>query len=1050
MAAYVELRCQSAFSFLQAASAPEDLVARAVELGYSALALGDAGGVYGQPRFHKAARAAGLKPIVGAEVGLDEPELAPGGRLLLLVESRAGYRNLCRLLTRGHAGRPKGECAVRLAELEAHGGGLVCLTGGALPQARARGAAEALLGRLRERFGPRGVWVELCRHLERGEEPRNEAGLGLARRLGLGVVATQGVRYARVEGQRLQDVLTCLARGVRLDTAGTQLLPNAERHLKAPAEMAALFADLPEALENTLGVAERCAFDLSDLGYRFPDYPVPPGETQWSFLARLVQEGARWRYRPLEPRHEEQLARELAVIARLGLAGYFLVVWDIARFCREQGILAQGRGSAANSAVCYALGITAVDPIGMGLLFERFLSEERESWPDIDLDLPSGAQREAVIQYVYRRYGADGAAMTANVITYRQRSALREVGKALSLPDEPLARLAALSRHHGRGELGAHEAPGADPDEDGEGLIAAAREAGFAPEDGRVRLLCELTRELLHLPRHLGQHSGGMVIAGGRLDQVVPLEPARMPGRMVVQWDKDDCADLGIIKVDLLGLGMLRALEEAVPLVRAHEGVEIDLAHLPADDPKVYAMLQRADTVGVFQVESRAQMATLPRLRPRCFYDLVIEVALIRPGPIVGQMVHPYLARRAGREPVTYAHPSLEPVLARTLGVPLFQEQIMRVAMVAAGFRPGEAEELRRAMTHKRSPERMAALVGRLRDGMAARGITGQAADGIVQSITSFALYGFPESHAASFALLVYASAYLKAHHPAAFTCALLNAWPMGFYHPATVVKDAQRHGLAVRPVDVGRSGWRCRLEPDGAVRLGLRFVAGLRREAGARVEAEQARAPFAGVRDFERRCRLREDELATLAELGAFGSLGLTRREALWQVAALETSGRGERPLLERLPPPGEPSPLAPMRAEERTAADLRASGLTAGPHPMTHRRASLRARGALPAASLPLQAHGARAAVGGLVVIRQRPMTARGMCFITLEDESGLANLVLTPDVFEAQRAEIVGAPALLAEGRLEIREGVTNLRVERVERLLASGEVPSRDFH
>ncbi|HSA24173.1 MAG TPA: error-prone DNA polymerase, partial [Myxococcota bacterium] len=891
-----------------------------------------------------------------------------------------------------------------------------------------------------------------------GEDRRNQALLGLARRLGLGLLATNDVRHATRAGRRLLDVLTCLRLHVSLDTAGTRLRPNAERHLKAPAEMAALFADLPEALENTLRVAERCAFDLSELGYRFPDYPVPPGETQASFLHRLVQEGARWRYRPLEPRHTEQLARELAVIAKLELAGYFLVVWDIARFCRAEGILAQGRGSAANSAVCYALGITAVDPIGMGLLFERFLSEERGSWPDIDLDLPSGEQREAVIQYVYRRYGADGAAMTANVITYRQRSALREVGKVLALPEEPLGRLAALSRHHGRGELGAHEAPGPGaeggyPDADGDGLVAAVREAGLAPEDARVRLLLELTRELQHLPRHLGQHSGGMVIAQGRLDRVVPLEPARMPGRMVVQWDKDDCADLGIIKVDLLGLGMLRALEEAVPLVRAHEGVELDLAHLPADDPEVYAMLQRADTVGVFQVESRAQMATLPRLQPRCFYDLVIEVALIRPGPIVGQMVHPYLNRRAGREPVVYAHPSLEPILARTLGVPLFQEQIMRVAMVAAGFCAGEAEELRRAMTHKRSPERMAALAGRLRVGMAARGITGEAAEGILQAIASFALYGFPESHAASFALLVYASAYLKAHHPAAFTCALLNAWPMGFYHPATLVKDAQRHGLGVRPVDVGRSGWRCRLEPDGAVRLGLRFVSGLRQEAGARVEAEQARAPFADVRDFERRCRLREDELAALAELGAFGALGLGRREALWQVAALETSGRGERPLLARLPPPGEPSPLRPMRAEERTAADLRASGLTAGPHPMAHRRATLRARGALPAASLPLQAHGARAAVGGLVVIRQRPMTARGMCFITLEDESGLANLVLTPDVFAAHRAAIVGAPALFAEGRLEIRDGVTNLRVERVERLLPAAEerceIPSRDF-
>jgi error-prone DNA polymerase len=1045
MAAYIELRCKSAFSFLQAASAPEDLVARAVELGLPALALADVDGLYGQPRFHQAAREAGLRPIVGAELTLEEPELCPGARLLLLVESRAGYRNLCRIITRGHAGRPKGQAAVRLEEIEAHAGGLVCLTGGALEAALARPGgldrAEALLARLREPFGPGRLWLELGRHLERAETRRNAALIALARRAGLPLLATNDARHARAEDRRLMDVFTCLRAGVSLDEAGTRLAVNAERRLKSPAEMAALFAELPEALENTLRVAGRCAFDLEDLGYRFPDFPAPPGESQQDCLRRLVLEGAGRRYRPLERRHLQQLEHELGVIGRLGLAGYFLVVWDIARFCRAEGILAQGRGSAANSAVCYALGITAVDPIGMGMLFERFLSEERGSWPDIDIDLPSGARREAVIQYVYRRYGEDGAAMTANVITYRQRSAVRELGKALGLAEEPVARLAALTGQAGRGGAGDPEAS--------EALEAAAREAGLRPEARRVRLLLELAREMQHLPRHLGQHSGGMVIAQGQLSQVVPLEPARMPGRRVVQWDKDDCAELGLIKVDLLGLGMLKALEEAVPLVRAHEGVDLDLAHLPPDDPAVYAMLQRADTVGVFQVESRAQMATLPRLRPRCFYDLVIEVALIRPGPIVGRMVHPYLNRRAGREPVIYAHPALAPILARTLGVPLFQEQIMRVAMVAAGFSAGEAEQLRRAMTHKRSPARMAALAGRLRAGMAARGITGRAADEIVEGIASFALYGFPESHAASFALLVYASAYLKAHHPAAFTCALLNAWPMGFYHPATLVKDAQRHGLAVRPVDVTRSGVACRLEPDLAVRLGLCFVAGLRREAARAIEAERARAPFTDLAELERRCRLRVDELEALAALGAFAAFGLSRRDALWQVAGLPGAADVARPLFARLPPPAEPSPLVPMRAEERTAVDLALSGLTTGPHPLAHHRAALRARGALPAASLPRRAHGDRVAVGGLVIVRQRPPTARGMCFLTLEDESGLANLVLTPDVFEAHRKVIVGAPVLWAEGRLEIRDGVTNLRVERVERLFGPDGIPARDF-
>ena len=1031
---YAELRAKSAFSFLRASSDPEDLVDRAVELGLAAVALADMDGLYGAPRFYKAAREAGLRSLVGADLTLSGER----GQLLLLVKNRIGYRNLCRLISLGHAGRPKGQSAVSLSLLAEHAEGLLCLTGGALDRSLQSGQAEELLTRLQAIFARHDLWVELGRHFERSEARRNASLVELAQKRGLPLVATNDVRYARVAGRRLHDVFLCLHHKLRLDEAGTRLPPNAERCFKSAADMQALFADLPEAIDNTLRVAERCAFSLEDLGYRFPDFTVPPGETAFSYLHRLVQAGARWRYRPLEPRHMEQISRELALIAKLELAGYFLVVWDIARFCREQHILAQGRGSAANSAVCYALGITAVDPIGMNMLFERFLSEERGSWPDIDLDLPSGEQREKVIQYVYKRYGRHGSAMTANVITYRQRSAVREVGKVLGLDLDRLSRAVGLAR----GPI--HPAARVE----GDMLQKGLREAGFDPGDPQVRLLLELTGEIQHLPRHLGQHSGGMVLAAGRLDEVVPLEPASMPGRTVVQWDKDDCADMGIIKVDLLGLGMLRALEEAVPLVLAHEGVEIDLAHLPQDDPKVYAMLQRADTVGLFQVESRAQMATLPRMKPQNYYDLVIEVALIRPGPIVGKMVHPYLNRRAGREPVSYPHPSLEPILERTLGIPLFQEQIMQVAMAAAGFTAGQAEELRRAMTHKRSPERMQKIASQLHTGMDERGITGDAAEQIVRAIASFALYGFPESHAASFALIVYASAYLKAHHPAAFYAALLNAWPMGFYHPATLVKDAQRHRQTVRPVDLTCSGVGCTVEPDLAVRLGFKFVNGLRRSSAERIVAERKRTRFADLRDLQLRCQLHENELQTLAEVGAFGGMGMRRREALWQVSALETEGRG---LLARLPHPTDASPLPKMNALERTTADLKNVGMTTGPHPFAHLRPALRARGILPAAVLPQQLDGRQVSVAGMVITRQRPRTAKGMCFLTLEDETGLCNIVITPDLFEQNRPVVVGASGLVVAGRLECKDGVTNLRARSFERLEGdTPEIPSRDFH
>ncbi|MBF8287627.1 MAG: DNA-directed DNA polymerase, partial [Candidatus Rokubacteria bacterium] len=853
---FVELHAKSAFSFLEAAVLPEALAERAAALGQPALALVDADGVYGAPRFYGACTRLGITPLVGAEVGMRD-----GGRLPLLVEDREGYKNLCRLLTRIKMRAPKGEGLAGWDDLEEHAGGLVCLTGGVEgPVARrltrdGHEAARATLDRLAGLFGRFGVYAELQRALEREQEAHNEWLSAEAERLGLPLLASNAPLMAQRGDRPLLDTLTCIRHGMTLSQAGRLLARNSERFLKPAREMERLFADCPAAVANSGELALRLGFTLKHLGYRFPDYPLPPGQTPVGFLRALCEKGAAARYGtgPLRGRARKQIEREIDLIGRLDLAGYFLIVWDLVEYCRRHDILVQGRGSAANSAVCYALGITAVDPVGMELLFERFLSEERGEWPDIDLDLPSGDRRERVIQYVYERYGRLGAAMTANVITYRGRSAAREVGKALALPAALCDRLSGL----------VSDWEYKDP---GDTLLVHLREAGCDPGEPVMRHFAHLWTAIQDLPRHLGQHSGGMVICAGRLDGVVPLEPAAMPGRSVVQWDKDDCAAMGMIKVDLLGLGMMALLEDALGMIRLRGG-DVDLAHLPPDDPAVYAMLQKADTIGVFQVESRAQMATLPRLKPECFYDLVVQVAIIRPGPIVGDMVHPYLRRRAGREPVTVPHPSLEPILKRTLGVPLFQEQLLRMAMATAGFTGGEAEELRRAFGFKRRKQAMAEVERKLRAGMAGQGITGEAAEAIVRAITSFALYGFPESHAASFALLAYASAYLKAHHPAAFYAALLNNQPMGFYHPATIVGDAARHGQVIRPVDINHSDWLCAIEADGAVRLGLRYVRGLREEAGRRMERER---PFSSADDLVRRAGLHRDEVARLADIGS------------------------------------------------------------------------------------------------------------------------------------------------------------------------------------
>jgi error-prone DNA polymerase len=1038
---YVELRTASAFSFLEGASLPEKLIQRAADLDIPAVALIDRDGVYGAPRFHLAAKKAGLKAHIGAEV------TSEFGRIALFASTREGYRNLCRLITRMKLAAPKGKGCVQEAALAEFASGLLCLTGGEhgpLTQAIPRGRGRRTLERLAGIYGRGNVYVELQRHYDRDEEALNRRAVELARSCNLPLVATNGARYAEKREREILDVFTCIRNHRNLETAGRLLAANSERHLKSSLEMTRLFNDLPEAIGNTIALSSRLEFTLNDLGYEFPRYPLPDGgDDIAAFLRARTEECALQRFKPYDERSRRQIARELALIEKLGLAGYFLIVWDIVQFCRRENILAQGRGSAANSAVCYALGITAVDPVKMELLFERFLSEERGEWPDIDLDLPSGEQRERVIQHVYQRYGERGAAMTANVITYRGRSAAREVGKALGIDPQTLDRIARL--------ISQWEYK--DPDDT---MKAQFIQAGLDLDQPRVGKFLELCSRLQDLPRHLGQHSGGMIVCQGRLDAVVPLEPATMPGRVVTQWDKDDCAAMGIIKVDLLGLGMMAVLEDSIELIRVHHGEEIDLGHLPPNDPAVYSALQKADTVGMFQIESRAQMSCLPRLRPEHFYDIVVQVAIIRPGPIVGNMVHPYLKRRRGREPVRYPHPSLQPALERTLGVPLFQEQLLRIAMIAASFSGGEAEELRRAFGSKRSERKMREIEVKLRRGMERNGITGAAQDEIILSITSFAQYGFPESHAASFALIAYASAFLKCHYLAAFTTAMLNNQPMGFYNPATLVKDAQRHGLKIKPIDVTRSDWPCTME-DGAMRVGLRYIRGMRESVAQALVGERARSAFVSVDDLARRVpELQKREMVLLAEAGALNFLDPARRahrrDALWQV---ERACRRSGPLLEtsemtRHEQP-DASPLRPMTPEERVVADFTTSGLTTGPHPMAYCRNALNARGVSCAVDLAETRNGAWVRVAGAVIARQRPGAAKGFVFLSLEDETGISNVIIAPDVFQQFRMTIVGESFLFVEGRLQHLDGAISVKASRVEPLSVSeATIDSHDFH
>ena len=1068
---YVELHAASAFSFLAGTSQPDVLIERAVELDMPAMALADRNGLYGVARFHTAAKRCGVKAHIGAEIAVSSfgsrltppswlPHQCPDEppRIVLLCASQIGYQNLCQLITRFKMREAsKAEGAATLDDLAEFSAGLICLTGGdegPLASTLAQsGQVEARkrLEQLAEIYGHGNLYVELQRHQLREEECRNQSLLSLASSLNVPVIAANGVRYATDRDRELLDVFTSIRNRTTLDHAGRLLTANTARALRSARDMASLFHDIPEAIANTSIVSERLEFTLSDLGYEFPHYPLPGGETMDSFLEKRVEEGVRKRYGSPAKRHllnkaRAQVRHELALIAKLGFAGYFLIVWDIIRYCQWNGFLVQGRGSAANSAVCYALEITAVDPVGMELLFERFLNENRGEWPDIDLDLPSGDHREQVIQYIYERYGALGAAMTANVISYRSRSAAREVGKALGFEEEQITRLSSLVGHW--------EWRGAN-----DTMARHFAQAGFDIRHPRIAHYLDLCMRMQDLPRHLGQHSGGMVICAGMLNRVVPIERASMPGRTVIQWDKEDCADLGLIKVDLLGLGMMAVLKDSIELIPRHYGKHVDLAELPEDE-QVYATLRKADTVGMFQVESRAQMASIPHNAPTRFYDIVVQVAIIRPGPIVGKMMHPYMRRRQGKEEVSYPHPSLEPVLKRTLGVPLFQEQLLRMAMVVANFTGAEAEELRRAVGMRRSMQRMKDLEGRLRAGMTRNGLSHEVQDNIVQSVSSFAMYGFPESHAASFALIAYASAYLKVHYLAAFTCGLLNNQPMGFYAPAVLIKDAQRHGLRVRPIDVQRSEGLCTLEsePDGSLslRLGLNYAKGLRKSpAEALLVARIQDGPFVSVDDMAQRVpSFNRKELVALARIGALNSLGEVahRRDALWQV---EQAGRPVGPLLRGAASAhtstDAPMPLRKMTTDERLSADYAGTGLTTGPHPIAYHRAVLRQQGMVTADDLTRLANHQYVRVAGCVIARQRPGTAKGFVFLSLEDETGISNVILTPDVFEQNRVVVTRSRFVCVEGPLQHQDGVIHVKAQRVLNLdIANIEIRAHNFH
>ncbi len=1193
--AYAELHAWSNFSFFEGSSHPEELADAAARLGFAGMALTDRDGLYGAVRFAKAARERKLPAICGVELTLDEPD--PEGRtppaetikpsrparpshevptrtprIVLLAENDRGYANICELISLAQLRGRKRDARAQLTDFDGRTDGVIALSGGTnglvekALRARDDDAAVALGARLRDLF-PGRFFLELQHHLRPEDGALVQALVRLARTLDVPYVATNGVAYVDRADARLCDVMTCVKYKHTLNDAGTLLRPNAEFDLKSPAAMARRFAAYPQAIANTLAIVERATFRLEKLRGQFPHFPIPGDETSHqSFLRTLVMNGARERYAyPFAPKIERQLEYELGIIARMDLAGYFLVVWDIANAAKKLGVLAQGRGSAANSAVCYALGITAVDPIAGELLFERFLTEERNEVPDIDIDF-AHQDREKVIQYVYDRYGRHHAAMAAEVITYRTRSAIRDVGKALGLSlgqvdqivreyDARESLAGALGAEHvdyaalpasvqrrrdfdagsnvvpSRGEdqpastggrpftpgfQDADETPhranaagipsvekrsaygSTPPDAERPGPPYRANAVGtpmravanradpqnavapkikahpshqygftakdFGPEPEVLRgpvggdvgtLLMQICRRIDGFPRHMGIHSGGMVITRDPLVNVAPVEWATMRDRTIVQWDKDDLGDLGLIKIDLLGLGMLSLLRDAFALYarRYPERTTIALGTIPNDDRPTYEMMQKADTIGVFQIESRAQQSMLPRLRPTCFYDIVMQVAIIRPGPIQGDMIHPFLRRRNGLEPVTYPHPKLKPILERTLGVPLFQEQGMRMAMEAAGFSAGEADQLRRAMGHKRSRERMAEIYPRLVAGMVANGIERDAADKLFHMLEGFADYGFPESHAASFALLAYASAYVKCHEPAIFCAAILNVQPMGFYSTEVLVNDARRHDVVVKPIAVNESEWWSFVDRAGALRLGFHLVRGMGEAQREHLEAALTHGgEFTDLLDFARRTQLSRESLENLAAADAFASWFGTRREAMWALRAIdEREARGE--LGRAMDVDDEPpTPLRPLTAIESTTLDIHATGVS-DVQPIAHFRERLDAHNVLAAARLTAMPNNLVCKVGGLVITRQRPGTAKGFVFLTLEDETGLVNVIVRPDVYERNRRTIRSSQCLIIEGTLQKEYGVLDLVMKRCWPLETDGttdNVRARNFH
>ncbi len=1022
MTGYAELQITTNYSFLRGASHPEELIAQAKLFGLSAVGITDRNSLAGIVRCRQRAQEAGIRMVVGCRV-----DLTGGTSLLVYPQDRAAYARLCRLLSLGKRRAGKGACDLSWKDVAAHGAGLLAV----LLHDQVDDALRPSLARLREDFGDRAYLALTLRHRP-GDAVRLQHLAEVAAAAGVSTVVTGDVLYHTPERRILQDVLTCIREGCTIDDAGFRRERSADRCLHPPGEIARLFARYPHAVARTLEIVERCPFDLRDLRYQYPAEIEDPTLTPHQTLEKLTWEGAARRFSDGVPDDvARQLRHELTLISELEYAPYFLTVNNIVRFARSKDILCQGRGSAANSAVCFVLGVTSIDPVRSGLLFERFVSHERREPPDIDVDFEH-ERREEVIQWVYETYGRDRAALCATVICYRTRGAVRDVGKAMGLTEDVTAALA--SQVWGWSEEGV-------PDEQ-------AAELNLNLADRRLRLTLELSRELIGFPRHLSQHPGGFVLTHDRLDDLVPIEPAAMDDRQVIEWDKDDIDYLRFMKIDVLGLGMLGCMRRAFDLLREHRGLSLDLASIPVEDSATYAMIQKADTLGTFQIESRAQMSMLPRLKPATFYDLVIEVAIVRPGPIQGDMVHPYLRRREGRDRVEYPKPELKRVLGKTLGVPLFQEQAMQVAIVCAGFTATEADALRRSMATFKRTGGVTKFEEKMIAGMVANGYTRDFAERTFRQIEGFGSYGFPESHAASFALIAYASCWIKCHHPDVFCAALLNAQPMGFYAPAQIVRDAKLHGVAVRSVCVNTSQWDCTLEasegPYLAVRLGLRMVSGLSEANAAALVARRGETVYHSIEDVWRRADAPVSALERLADADAFQVLGLSRRQALWTIRGLDDT---ELPLMRAAGTAALPaSPREPfvtlrrMPAGAEVVADYRATGLTLRPHPVTFLRAEVEQRGAVSCGRLPDLQPGRRVTVAGIVLVRQRPGSAKGVMFATIEDETGHANIIVWPKVFERQRRIVLAARMIACRGVLQRESDVIHVVAEELTDLSA----------